>query len=500
MTEAPPHSPGGADATLRVDWSTPTGTSRTTLTTHLWTAPQLRRGSAIHEAAFAALRDLRADLTRFLPWFTQPRLAVPEIAPPSAEATSWNFELLDPFVEDFVSAAQGRPVVANFATIPTWMFITPEPVPVAEDPDEIHWEYEQGTELRDPTCAEVADYFYRLASWYIAGGFTDELGVWHESGHRYRFAYWEVLCEPDVGHQLSPEVYTRLYDAVVTRLQPLDPDMKFIGLSLSHVHPDPAYYWHFLDRDNHADDVPIDAFSYHFYAQPEIVNPFGPEGNAPYEHWRDIFFAQADAFIDQARHIDAVRRRLAPQTATHINELGTFPPAPMDPAPDFPAEYWALSGSVQSYIWAKLVELGIDLVGIAEFIDYPGMNPGISLLDWQTGKPNARYDALALLLHHFSPGDTLVSTSATTEHGYPDTRLHTQAYLTTDGHQKILLVNKTAKPVAVALAGDLTGDLTTAGAHLEQVGSSGPGRARSVIEDGRAVLDAHATAVIATPM
>ena len=39
---------------------------------------------------------------------------------------------------------------------------------------------------------EVAEYFGRLASWYIKGGFNDEYGVWHESGHHYKIAYWEV--------------------------------------------------------------------------------------------------------------------------------------------------------------------------------------------------------------------------------------------------------------------------------------------------------------------
>ncbi|MFF3228217.1 hypothetical protein ACFYV7_35860 [Nocardia suismassiliense] len=236
MTTIDPVAP---PATVQVNWEETIGTSRTTLTTHLWTAPPLRRESPIHDKAFDALRELRVDFARFLPWFSHPRVAVAELAPPTATETSWNFELLDPFVEDFVAASEGRPIVANFATIPTWMFVTPEPVAIAEDPDEIHWHYEQGSELRDPTCGEVADYFYRLASWYIAGGFTDELGRRHESGHRYRFAYWEVLCEPDIGHRLSPETYTKLYDAVVARLAPLDPDMKFVGLSLSHVHHQP---------------------------------------------------------------------------------------------------------------------------------------------------------------------------------------------------------------------------------------------------------------------
>lgn len=312
--------------------------SRTTLTTHVWTAPPLRRGSPIHDKAFGALRYLNADLARFLPWYSHPRLAVPALTPPTTGETSWNFDLLDPFVEDFMNAAQGRPVVADFATIPAWMFVTPEPVPVAEDLDEIHWEYEQGTELRDPTLNEVVDYFYRIASWYIAGGFADELGRRHESGHHYRFAYWEVLCEPDMGH------------------------------------------------------------------------------------------------------------RIAPETRTFINEVGSYPPDLMNPAPTIPEEYWSLSAAMQSYLWARLVELGGDLVGIAEFMDYPDMIPGTTLVDWDTGAPNARYRALQLLLRHFAPGDSLVTTTSSV-FGYPDNRIHAQGFVTVDGGRKLLLVNKTAEPV-----------------------------------------------------
>lgn len=442
--------PAPPPVSVGVDWATPVGTSRTTLTTHMWTAPPMRRGSPIHDKAFDALRALDADLVRFLPWYSHPRVAVAALTPPTGTDTSWDFTLLDPFVEDFMAATAGRRVVANFATIPTWMFVTPEPVPVPDDPTETQWDYEQGTELRDPSGAEVADYFFRLASWYIAGGFTDEHGRRHESGHHYRFAYWEILCEPDMGHRIPPATYTTIYDAVVERLRPLDPEMKFVGLSLSHVHHDPEYFWNFLDPANHADGIPLDAVSYHFYGSPEIVNPFSEHGNAPYAHWRDVLFSQAEWFLDQVRFIDSIRRRLAPGTATFINELGTFTPDLMNPAPEIPDEYWTLSAAVQSYLWSRLVELGVDLVGIAEFMDYPGMIPGTSLLDWETGAPNARYDALALLLRHFGPGDTLVATT-TGFPGFRDVRVHAQGFIAPDGTRTLLLVNKTAHPVTVAV-------------------------------------------------
>ena len=113
----------------------------------------------------------------------------------------------------------------------------------------------------------------------------------------------------------------------------------------------------------------------------------------------------------------------------------------------------------------------------------------MSLLDWDTGEPNARNHALALLLRHFAPGDTMVAT-ATGAHG-SDPRVHAQAFRTTKGHRTILLINKTSDPLAVSLPPGL------GGAHLEQTGVDAAGGAG--INDGVAVLDAHATAVVSYP-
>lgn len=483
---APPdHAPA---TPVAVDWDDAGTASKTVLTTHLWAAPPLRRGSAIHDPAFAALRELRVDYARFLPWFSHPVLSVPALDPPTATSTSWDFSNLDPFVEDFMSAAEGRPVVANFATIPHWMFTNADEIELSRDPDVIHWEYEQGAEFRDETLAEVADYFFRIASWYIAGGFTDELGVWHESGHRYRFAYWEVLCEPDLNRRMSPETYTRLYDAVVERLQTLDPDMKFIGLSLSHVHHNPEYFWHFLDARNHTPGVPIDAISYHFYASPEIVNPFGAEGNADAGTWRSTFFAQADAFVEQVALIGSIARRLAPDTKTFLNEIGTYPADVMNPQPEIPSWYWALSGSVHAYLWARMLPLGVDLLGVAEFMDYPGMIPGTSLIDWETGAPNARYHVTKLLRDHFSVGDRVVG-STVGYPGFPDARVHVQGMITEGDSRKVLLISKWDETVTLDLSGIGTGD-------LEYVHATTDGIERRRVEAGVLDLPPHTTAVL----
>ena len=64
---------------VTVDWSQVDRVSRTTATLQVVVNPPLRRGSAIHDPAFRALRDLQADVVRFVPWLPYPRLAVAEL-------------------------------------------------------------------------------------------------------------------------------------------------------------------------------------------------------------------------------------------------------------------------------------------------------------------------------------------------------------------------------------------------------------------------------------
>lgn len=475
---------------VAVNWEQKIRTLDTVLTTHVWTSPQQQKGKPLYEKLNTALRNFNSTHQRFLPWFTHPRTAVPEIDPPTNDKTSWNFSRLDPYVEDFMQINEGKPVVANFATIPTWMFKVDNPLPVPEDPEADFWPYEQGSELRDPSMKEAADYFYRLASWYIKGGFTDELGNYHESGHHYTFDYWEVLCEPDLGHAMSPEMYTKLYDAVVERLHELDPKMKFVGLSLSHMATAPDHYWYFLDGKNHKPGTPIDAISYHFYAGADVNNTFILEQNAPYTEWRGIFYAQADGFLARAKHIDSIRRYLSPKVETHVNEIGTFSPDFMNPNTNIPDDYWALSGSLFAYIWSGLVDIGVEVASIAELFDYPGMFAGATLVNWDTGEPNERYWAAKLLLDNFKPGDNVVFSFA----GRPEgnfNRVHAKAFIGANGEKKLLLINKYKEPIKVALPSKTAKvsfvDTTTGSKPAREVG----------VTDGIYHMGPYATAVVA---
>ena len=435
--EAPP-------VKIQVHWDRVIRVSRTKPTLLLGASPDLMRGAPLHDQILKTVEDLGADDVRYTgTGYLYPHFGVAELEAPTATATSWNFSYIDPLTEDAMQALRGHPVVWNFTTIPAWMFKTAKPVSYPADPTKRIWDYEQGTELRDPSLREVADYFARLVAWYVKGGFTDELGKWHASAHHYKMDYWEVFNEPDLEHGFSAEAYTKLYDAVVEAIHKVSPQTRFVGISHSYIVGHPEYLTYFLNAKHHKPGIPLDMISYHFYAV--------PNSDEPPEVHQFTFFNQADKFLEIVGYIETIRKMLSPKTGTMVNEIGTMLPEDWaQTSPDYvlkpirPA-YWNLSAATYAYVFAGLARLGIDAAGESAIPCGPGMWPSISLLDWETARPNARYWVLKLLHDNFAPGDKLVNTRITAPNVYA------QAFVTRDGRRKILLVNQRDRAVEIGL-------------------------------------------------
>src|SRR6059036_3686153 len=279
-----------ASVQITVHWEKMVQESKTTPTLQVVVNPPLRRGTAVHDNAFKALHDLGADYVRYVPWLPYPRLGVAELEPPKDGKTSWDFSLIDPMTLDFLEATKGHSVILNFSTIPAWLHNSDKPVAYPDDPNQVTWTYTQRGEPRDPSFKEIADYYARLLAWYTQGGFTDELGRRHESGHHYPVSHWEVLNEPDLEYPADPQTYTRLYDAVVDAMRKVSPQTKFVGASLAFPSGNPAFFEHFLNHAHHKPGIPLDFISYHFYAVPSP-----DETPATQEH---TFFAQADGLLN----------------------------------------------------------------------------------------------------------------------------------------------------------------------------------------------------------
>jgi hypothetical protein len=300
---------------------------------------------------------------------------------------------------------------------------------------------------------EVGDYYGRLASWYTQGGFTDEYGKRHDSGHHYKIACWEVLNEVDFEHQMTPETYTRVYDAIVSSVRRVEPQIKFMGVALAGTSPNiflqenvPAYFEYFLNPKNHKPGILIDFVSYHFYASPSVDQ--SPEVQ------QYTVFDQAAGFLNSVRYLESIRQRLSPKTQTDLDELGCIPAddnaVPRKPIPD---SYWNLAGALYGFLYGELARFGIDVVGESQMVGYPSQFPGVSMVDWNTGQPNARYWVLKLLHDNFGPGDKLTDTNS----GIP--YLYAQGFVTRDGKRKLLLVNQRDRDFEVSIVGSNGADV-----------------------------------------
>jgi len=449
---------------LTIHWDKINAVSKSTPTLQVVVNPPLRPGQPLSVASWKAVKKLGADYVRYVPWLPYPRLAVAELEPPTSSKTSWDFTLIDPMTTDFLAATAGHPTVINFSTIPTWLFKTERPVPYPADPNQVTWDYTQGTELRDPSGRELGEYYNRLVSWYVKGGFSDENGVWHNSGYHYQLPVWEVLNEVEYEHAMTPEFYTRCYDAIVQGIRRASPDTKFMGMALATPSQDPDFVEYFLNPAHHQQGIPLDYISYHFYATPTRGQTI--------EDWQYTFFDQAAGFLNTVRYIENIRKRLSPSTRTDLDELGAILPTDNTPEDSVapPRAYWNLAGALYAWLYVELSRLQIDIVGESQLVGYPTQFPSVSMMNWENNQPNARFWVLKLIKDSFHPGDKLVETSLK---GDASSDLEAQAFLTA-GRQKLLLVNKRNRAIELPLpdaarASALTIDLASGDGPARQI-------------------------------
>ena len=282
-------------------------------------------------------------------------------------------------------------------------------------------------------------------SWYTLGGFKDEYGVEHKSGHHYKIDYWEIFNEVEGEHKTTPEQYTARYDAIVGALHQIAPHMKFAALALMAPSHGPEYFEYFLNPAHHKPGIPLDMITYHFYATP------GADQSPEVQQY--TFFEQAEHFLDTVRFVESIRQRLSPSTQTDINELGSIAANDNRSGPiAIRNSYWNLSGATYAYVYAELARMGIEYAGESQLVGYPTQFPSVSMVDWVTGQPNARYWVLKLLHDNFGPGDKLMDTRGVST-------VYARGVVTRDGKHKVLLINRRDRTVVLSIPGSATGHI-----------------------------------------
>jgi hypothetical protein len=285
-----------------------------------------------------------------------------------------------------------------------------------------------------------------------------------------------VLNEPYLEHNISPQLYTRIYDAIVSELKKISPETKFVGISVANSN-NPQWFEYFLNAKNHKPGVKVEAISYHHYSSPSFE---GQTLNS-YQH---TFFEKADAFLDKVRYIENIRKRLAPQAVTMINELGVILRSPETPGP-IDDQYWNLAGAMYAHLFLELTKMGIDVVGESQLVGYPTQFPDVSMVNWTNGNPNPRYWVLKLLIDNFRPGDKLYKTDGNAWN------VAVQGFEGPKG-KKILLINKKD------IKAELTIPQATASSKISYVdittGENAPKTAAVV--NGKVILEPFSVAVI----
>jgi hypothetical protein len=133
-----------------------------------------------------------------------------------------------------------------------------------------------------------------------------------------------------------------------------------------------------------------------------------------------------------------------------------------------PPSYWNLCSALYAYLYGELARLGVEGVGESALAQLPGFFPSVSMVDWDSGEPNARYWTLKLLRENFGPGDKLVKASVSSPSVYA------MGFTAADGRHKLLLVNKRNRPFVVSVP---MGDGATAVYVDQTTGNQAPGTA-----------------------
>eukprot|EP00759_Apiculatamorpha_spiralis_P021419 PhF_6_TR26237/c0_g2_i1/m.37487 len=316
--------------TVNFNWTQVIKVSPTTTTLQVVANPLLNlKTCPVAHIAWQRLQDLQASYVRYCPWYPYPITGVAEMLPPDVKRnkTYWSYKNMETYLDPFIAAQQGRPVILTLSTNPAWMFDGSWGFPT--NPNDVDWDYMDGNNLPNSTD-QIARYYGRVMNYLLNGWMIDEAGNNITGGPKYGSAitHFEVLNEPEgCRGNWDAQTYVSIFDAVVAEIRNVaDPDhrLKFVGPAM-WVHQEWDWIESYLDPATHEPEVrdAMNVMTFHFYAQPSTRDNV-------IKFSREMFNA-ADDFITECTNISRIRDRLNPATMLDVNEMGVILPNDNDP-------------------------------------------------------------------------------------------------------------------------------------------------------------------------
>ena len=331
---------------------------------------------------YSRLKELGTDHIRYMQAQDTNGLnnisAYPEPFPPNnaTRTTSWSHLLsIDDYVVDFCAATKNgdcSDTIIFIGPLPPWLFHTsPTNAAVCTATDS----NQCSGSLVDPSGAEAGEYFSRVISWFCKGGFVDEFGVKHTSGHHFNFTLWEVLNEANgYSHWQQPpgfiETYTQVYDGITTVLHRDHPALQFVALCYGGIPTLPVLQY-FMNDSNHASAAlqanwPPAFLTFHIYdswgTSGFVGNVTGVPGLAP-----GVLSAAKDA----AQFIITASNGV---TKPAVDEMGNFGPdldyeTVLDDKPNRFA-FWNPRAAWYAAAYGQLASVGVEMMGASQFFGY----------------------------------------------------------------------------------------------------------------------------------
>lgn len=259
-------------------------------------------------------------------------------------------------------------------------------------------------QLEDSEFPIYARYLADLVGWYNKGGFTDENGVYHASGHYNWIHVWEIWNEPKSGQEIpanvpdrraapwmTPDRFAALYDLCSDTMRTVDPTIVIGGPALGSW-PYDDYMQQFI-ADEHA---PLGFVSFHFYAAMSATESDASALGA----------VTGDRFLNRLIQVHQILAQLRPgqDIPIWIDELGIDETAlpPLDVRGVAPISYAFIS---DSFAVAEAQNVSL----LSQFLLVS--NAQFGLINQQTNQWYRTYWFYRSLAQDFPPGSTLLPMS-----------------------------------------------------------------------------------------
>jgi hypothetical protein len=298
---------------------------------------------------------------------------------PEAQRGDWNFSVPDAAIAHL--RAQGTSFVLNVRSAPPWMFDASGHLPRQNFP-------------------LFARYMARLVGWYNKGGFTDDNGIYHASGHSEWVHTWEIWNEPSSGGEIpvyvanrnalymSPQDYALMYSEVVAAMRAVDPTIVAGGPALSG-HSAQAFTWYLSNFLLDATQ-PISFVSFHFYPTENRQEP----DQAVLQNFSQSYGQYISA-------VQAMMRQIHKNIPLWIDELGfnAYARLPIDPR----------GTSLIGYAFVADVFTQSVADGVTQVNEFPFVGDAqLGLIDIKSAQPYRTYWLYVMMSQAFPPGSQIM--------------------------------------------------------------------------------------------